>query len=77
MVAPVLQAGQSTWQVYLPAGDDWVHLFYGTVYKGGQIVTVLAPIGTPPVFYREGSEWESTFKKVVNVLTPHKIKTEL
>ena len=78
LVAPVLQPSHSTWNAYLPAGEDWVHLFQGTVYKGGQTVTVLAPIGTPPVFYRETSDWKQLFKEVAAVLTTsHSVKTEL
>jgi alpha-glucosidase len=58
LVAPVTSPGVSTWQAYLPAGD-WVHLWSGTQYSfpyQGSWVTVDAPIGQPPVFYRRGSQ---------------------
>lgn len=55
LVAPVIEAGRSDWSTYLPAGADWVHVWSGETHAGGQDVTVLAPFGQPPVFYRAGS----------------------
>lgn len=58
MVAPVLDPGTSSVDLYLPAGR-WVHLWTGEAYgspEGGLHATVPAPIGEPAVFYREGSE---------------------
>lgn len=57
MVAPVLDPGEDTVEVYLPAGR-WVHLWTGEAYgstEKGSRVTVGAPIGEPAVFYKEGS----------------------
>ena len=54
MVAPVLRAGQVEQELYLPTGL-WVHWWTGEVKEGAQWVTVDAPLGEPPVFYREGS----------------------
>jgi sulfoquinovosidase len=57
MVAPVLDPGEETVEVYLPAGR-WVHLWSGREYgspEEGLYETVRAPIGEPAVFYREGS----------------------
>jgi len=42
-------------EVYLPAGADWVHLWTGERFSGGQNVTVAAPLGEPAVFYRGDS----------------------
>ena len=42
-------------QVYLPEGVDWVHLWTGETFTGGQTVTVSAPLGEPAVFYRGDS----------------------
>lgn len=57
MVAPVLDPGEETVEVYLPAGR-WVHLWsergYGSP-EAGVRVTVEAPVGEPAVFYRKGS----------------------
>ncbi len=58
MVAPVLDPGEDTIEVYLPAGR-WVHLWSGREYgspERGVYETVPAPIGEPAVFYEEGSE---------------------
>ena len=56
LVAPVLDPGVTSQKVYLPAGS-WVHVWSGTAYRSpykGQWVAVAAPIGQPPVFYKEG-----------------------
>jgi alpha-glucosidase len=58
MVAPVLDRGDDTVEVYLPKGQ-WVHLWTGRVYgseEEGVYETVGAPVGEPAVFFREGSE---------------------
>jgi sulfoquinovosidase len=60
LVAPVYEEGASTRNVYLP-GDDWIHLWTGDTYRGGQI-TVNAPIGEPPVFYRKKSVYRDLFE---------------
>ncbi|MGS2744988.1 alpha-glucosidase [Halomonas sp. LS-001] len=61
LVAPVHQAGRQDWSAYLPKDAEWVHLWSGERYVGGQHVTVAAPIGKPPVFYRHDSDWVSLF----------------
>ncbi|MDI5536296.1 hypothetical protein MJM28_30625, partial [Salmonella enterica subsp. enterica serovar Montevideo] len=40
--------------------DHWVNIWTGEAHHGGEI-TVDAPIGKPPVFYRAKSEWASLF----------------
>jgi alpha-glucosidase len=61
LVAPVVEADRTDWRVYLPAGCDWIHLWSGEVMAGGSDVTVAAPLGQPPVFYRRGSAWTDLF----------------
>ena len=56
LVAPVLNAGDRTKDVYLPAGIKWVEVETGKVYEGGQTVTVDAPLETIPLFVKEGAE---------------------
>ena len=46
---------QRTADVYLPDKTDWVDFFTGTYYKGGQTVTVDAPIDQIPIFVKAGS----------------------
>ena len=57
MVAPVLDPGTDSMEVYLPTGG-WVHLWTGDRYGSsdrGVYETVSTPIGEPAVFYRQGS----------------------
>ncbi len=58
MVAPVLDLGEDTVEVYLPRGR-WVHLWSGEEYgssERGVYETVRAPIGEPAIFYKENSD---------------------
>jgi len=63
MVAPVVEEGAREVDAYLPAGE-WIHVWSGGTYgssTGGGRVTVPAPLGAPPVFYRFGSQAGETF----------------
>jgi alpha-glucosidase len=65
MVAPVLDPGEETVEVYLPAGR-WVHLWSGSEYgslEKGVYEAVDAPIGEPAVFYKEGSDMGRRFQE--------------
>jgi alpha-D-xyloside xylohydrolase len=55
LVAPVTEQGRESRQVYLPAGSDWTNYWTNEKFKGGQIVTVAAPIDVIPLFVRAGS----------------------
>ena len=66
LVAPVLLPGVDTWTVYLPGPDSWVHLWTAETLQGQSNVTVAAPMGNPPVFYRETSAWKSLFQTIGN-----------
>lgn len=61
LVAPVHKPGVDEWTTYLPAGTDWVHAWTGQKITGGQRITLPAPIGQPPVFYRADSAWKELF----------------
>jgi alpha-glucosidase (family GH31 glycosyl hydrolase) len=54
LVSPVVQAGQTTKDVYLPSGS-WVYLWDDRLYGGGGMVTVSTPLETMPVFVKRGS----------------------
>ncbi|MCU1440589.1 MAG: uncharacterized protein JWP85_1586 [Rhodoglobus sp.] len=56
LVAPVLEPGATSWQVYLPAAD-WVDAFTGEAVQGGAVVERDTPIDELPVFVRAGA-WE-------------------
>jgi alpha-D-xyloside xylohydrolase len=55
LVAPVTDQGATSRQVYLPAGADWYNYWTNEKLKGGQTITVQAPIDTLPLFVRAGS----------------------
>jgi alpha-glucosidase len=67
LVAPVLDPGVTTVQVYLPQGS-WTGFFSNTIYQAGQNglwTTVDAPMGSPAVFYRSDS---IPAKKILEIL---------
>ena len=58
LVAPVVDEGDTTKQVYFPEGQ-WVHIFTGESFEAGKdglTKTIDAPIGTPPAFVKKGNE---------------------
>jgi alpha-D-xyloside xylohydrolase len=55
LVAPVIEQGRESRRVYLPAGRDWYNFWTNEKLKGGQTVTVAAPIDTIPLFVAAGS----------------------
>ena len=55
LVAPVTSQGATSREVYLPAGADWYNYWTNQLVKGGQTITVAAPIDTIPLFVRAGS----------------------
>ena len=55
LVAPVTDQGATSRTVYLPGGTDWYNYWTNERYKGGQTITVNAPIDTIPLFVRGGS----------------------
>ena len=55
LVAPVTEQGATSRKVYLPAGADWYNYWTNERVKGGQTITVAAPIDTMPLFVRAGS----------------------
>jgi alpha-glucosidase len=62
LVAPVHKSAVKKWRAYLPEGEQWIHLWnHLDEFAGGQTVTVDAPLGCPPVFFRKGTPWEELF----------------
>ena len=55
LVAPVVEQGATTRNVYLPAGSDWYNYWTNERLRGGQTITANAPIDTLPLFVRAGS----------------------
>lgn len=52
LVAPVMEAGVDTREVYLPTGAEWTEISTGQKWTGGQVITANAPIDVIPVFVR-------------------------
>ncbi|MDI1363629.1 MAG: alpha-glucosidase [bacterium] len=64
LVAPVLEAAVSARLVYLPTGANWVHVWSGDAFNGGQSIEIAAPFGQPPVFYRVGADRSDLFQSL-------------
>jgi len=61
MIAPVLNEGESTTDIYLPAGE-WVNLWSGdNISSSGQTFTITGITDRPAVFYVGGSSVASEF----------------
>ena len=69
LIAPVLQPGVSTWEVYLPGPEDWIWLWEKSLKQRGgfQTVTVDAPMGYTPVFYRATSQYKEIFMEIAQM----------
>ncbi len=65
MVAPVIEEGALARDVYLP-DDEWVHVWTGERFAAGHH-SVETAIGSPPVFWRDGSEFADLFASLVNI----------
>lgn len=50
LVAPVMYAGKTQREVYLPAGASWTDVWTGEKYEGGRRITVPAPLDRIPLF---------------------------
>lgn len=61
LVAPVWQASEDERKLYLPARTDWIHVWTGQSFAGGQDISIKAPLGRPAVFYRADTEFETLF----------------
>ena len=54
LVAPVIQEGQNTRAVYLPAGE-WIDFWNGVEYAGKRSILVEAPIDKLPLFVKKNT----------------------
>ncbi|MGV9172756.1 MAG: alpha-glucosidase [Promethearchaeia archaeon] len=64
LVAPVIKEDKEEWEVYLPS-NEWIHIWTKENFSKGWH-KIKAPIGKPPVFYREGSKFTDLFEDLKN-----------
>ena len=55
LVAPILEAGARSREVYLPAGSQWHDAWTGEALPGGQVHERPAPLERIPLFLRDGA----------------------
>jgi alpha-D-xyloside xylohydrolase len=55
LVAPVTKPDVSEWSVYLPKAALWYNFWTGKQFKGGQTISVAAPLDRIPLFVKAGS----------------------
>ncbi len=70
LVAPVVQAGQTQREVYLPqlkAGEAWFDFETGQRFEAGKTHTVAAPLNKLPLFARQGAVIECAAPQVGSV----------
>ncbi|MDD2980640.1 MAG: glycoside hydrolase family 31 protein [Hespellia sp.] len=56
LIAPVVEQGQESRKVFLPAGAAWTNANTGEACEAGRWMVTEAPLGTIPVFYRDGAD---------------------
>jgi len=56
LVCPIVEQGQASREVYLPANDEgWVDFYDGKEYKGGKTITVNVTLDHIPLFVKKGT----------------------
>lgn len=69
LVAPIIREGETSREVYLPAGRWW-HLFQNRWYEGGRTHQVAAPLEEIPVYLREGTILPLAFDQEIRLGAP-------
>ncbi len=54
LVAPIVNEGQTSKNIYLPQGE-WIDFYHDVVYQGGQSYNIQTPINDLPLFIKRGS----------------------
>ena len=62
-VCPVIRKGAQSRKLRLPEGE-WIHLWSGKRFKGGEKIKVDAPLGKIPVFYRRDGAHAALFREI-------------
>lgn len=61
LVAPVVHQGQTSRRLYLPREAKWRDAWTGEIFKGGQSITVDAPLEKIPVFIKITGKSSNSF----------------
>ncbi len=69
MVAPVIKEGAIRRDVLLPTEDSWINVWTGEEFDGGRHL-IDAPLGSPPVFARQGSPFAAVFADLAQARGP-------
>ncbi|TRZ53031.1 glycoside hydrolase family 31 protein [bacterium] len=69
LVAPIVEPGKKTWQVYLPEGD-WRDLWTSEMYTGLQVIETPTPLSRIPVFQRKGTILPLNLSKDMTLCSP-------
>ena len=64
LIAPVIEEGMTEMVIYLPKGVNWVEVFSGQKYTGGQKYTIDISMDSLPVFCKENSSRLGQFKNI-------------
>ncbi len=72
-VAPVMKKRAKKVNIYIP-DHNYIHLFTGKKYNIGDYVLDV-PLGTPPVFYKENSEFKDLFQSITVYIKKQKDNT--
>lgn len=65
LVSPVVTMNCRQKKVYIPYGDDWIHLFSEKIYVGGEKYNIDTPIEEIPVFIKKNSKLAMKLKNIL------------
>ncbi|TLQ39867.1 glycosyl hydrolase family 31 [Ruoffia tabacinasalis] len=64
LIAPVVEVAVNEINVYLPKDNNWIEVFSGKEYKGGNIYNIKVALDNIPVFCKKGSKLEREINKI-------------
>lgn len=70
LVSPIMNYQQRNHSVYLPIGSDWINVFTGESFEGGQEIEVDAPIEVIPLFVKV--DQSNSFGELLNLAQNYK-----
>ncbi|HOO55670.1 MAG TPA: glycoside hydrolase family 31 protein [bacterium] len=76
LVAPVVERGADSREVYFPGDAEWIDYFTSERYSGGTVENVKAPIDKLPLYVRAGTLLALLPEDVDTLVSPDMIKEE-